>query len=201
LGEFFSSFEDAWTSFVTRQEPLESFYDQFPDDPDYVVSGWLLEPSAEVRAAALDLQARLAPVEWLDPTPEHFLHTWIGLDSRIGDAARAWAELPRFRATYERVNCFHTAVVLEVGGRFRELVAGTPNDVPTFLPHLTVAVVREPRPPGELQDLLIPLRDATFGEQDVDAVSLVSFPCGRTTVYQPWTLERRVTLGGSPAAR
>jgi hypothetical protein len=194
VGEFFSSFDDAWASFLTRDEPLESFYDQFPDDPDHVLSGWLVEPSPEVKASALELQDRLRGINWLDPTPEHFLHTWIGLDSRIGEASRGWAELPRFRATYPRVNCFHTAVVVEVGGSFRELVAGTPNDVPTYLPHLTVAVVREPTAPGELRDLLVPLRDSGFGEHDVDDVTLVSFPCGRTTVYQPWTVLRRQPL-------
>lgn len=194
MGEFFASFEGAWASFLTRDEPLESFYDQFPDDPEHVLSGWLVEPSPEVKSSALELQERLARIDWLDPTPEHFLHTWIGLDSRIGQASRRWAELPSFRATYERVNCFHTAVVLEVGGGFRELVAGTPNDVPTYLPHLTVAVVRRPAPPGELRDLLLPLRDKSFGEHEVEDVTLVSFPCGRATVYQPWTVLRRQPL-------
>ena len=195
MGEFFTSFEDAWTSFLTRDDPLESFYDQFPDDPDHVLSGWLVEPATEVKASALALQERLAHIGWLDPTPEHFLHTWIGLHSRIGDASRRWADIPHFRATYERVNCFHTAVVLEVGGEVRQLVAGTPNDVPTFLPHLTVAVVREPAPPGELRDVLVSLRDEGFGEHDVEDVTLVSFPCARTTVYQPWTV-----LGRQPLA-
>jgi hypothetical protein len=195
MGEFFSSFEDAWTAFATREEPLESFYDDFPDDPDHTLSGWLVEPSAEVKAAALEIQERLAPIAWLDPTPEHFLHTWIGLEPRIDEAWRSWGEMPRFQATYERVNCFHTAVVIEVGGPLRQLVAGTPNDLPTFLSHLTVAVVREPERPGELRDILVPLRETAFGAHDVDEVTLVSFPAAKSTVYQPWTVHRRVPLG------
>jgi hypothetical protein len=195
VGEFFSSFEEAWASFVTREEPLESFYDDFPEDPDHILSGWLVEPSAEVKLSALEIQERLEHVDWLDRTPEHFLHTWIGLAPRIGEAWRSWQDVPRFRATYERVNCFHTAVVVEVAGPFRELVAGTPNDLPSFLPHLTVAVVRERRPPGELRDAILPLRESSFGSHGVDEVTLVSFAAARSTVYQPWTVERRVPLG------
>jgi hypothetical protein len=194
MGEYFSSFEEAWASFATREQALESFYDQFPQDPDHVLSGWLVEPSAEVKESALEIQERLAHIDWLDRTPEHFLHTWIGLSARIGEAWRRWQDLPPFRATYERVNCFHTAVVIEVDGPFRELVAGTPNDLPTFLPHLTVAVVREPRPPGELRDVLLPLRDSSFGSHGVEEVTLVSFPAAQSTVYEPWTVERRVPL-------
>jgi hypothetical protein len=194
VGEYFSSFADAWSSFLQREEPLESFYDQFSDDVDTVASGWLVEPSEEIRRAALGIQEQLARVDWLDPTPEHFLHTWIALATPIGDAWRAWSDVPRFHATYERVNCFHTAVVLEVGGPFRALVAGTPYDVPTFLPHLTVAVVREPAPADELRELLVPLRDSTFGAHVVEHLTLVRFPAARTTVYQPWTVERRLEL-------
>src|ERR671919_2528087 len=136
MGEFFTSFEDAWTSFLTRDDPLESFYDQFPDDPDHVFSGWLVEPATEVKASALALQERLAHIGWLDPTPEHFLHTWIGLHSRVGEASRRWADIPRFQATYERVNCFHTAVVLEVGGGGGQRGPGPPQQEPPLPPRL-----------------------------------------------------------------
>jgi len=77
----------------------------------------------------------------------------------------------------------------------RRLVAGTPNDLPTFLPHMTVAVVQEPRPPGGLREVLGRLREPLLGEQIVREVKLVRFPAARTTLFRAWTVEQIVSLG------
>jgi 2'-5' RNA ligase len=195
LGEFFTSFDDAWSHFCRRSEALEDFYADFPEESGAVLEGWVVEPSAEVRDAAVGIQRDLSDLDWLDPIPPHFLHVWIGVRERIGDAWRVWSALEAFPVTFARVNCFHTAVVVEVEGPLRRLVAGTPNDAPTFLPHLTVAVVREPSPPDRLRDLVTPLRELVLGEQDVLEVELVRFPAARSTLFRPWTVEQVVPLG------
>ena len=195
MGEFFASFEESWSYFVERTEPLEGFFDDFPDDENAFLEGWLVEPSDEIKAAARPIQESLARFPWLFPVPDHFLHVWIGLGERIGEAWKGWRELGSFPIEYAGVNCFHAAIVVEVKGPMRRLVAGTPNDMPTFLPHMTVAVTREPASPAPLRDVLAPLRDAVLGHQIVGEVKRVWFPAGRTTLYRPWSEEQLVPLG------
>jgi hypothetical protein len=196
VGELFSSFEESWRYFLQRTEPLEGFFDDFPDDEDAFLEGWLVEPSDEVKEAAKPIQGSLSRFPWLSPVPDHFLHVWIGLGHRIGDAWEGWRELESFPVEYARVNCFHAAVVVEVsGGPLRQLVAGTPNDLPTFLPHMTVAVTREPASPEPLRDVLMPLRDTVLGRQVVGELKRVRFPAGRRTLYRPWSEEQLVPLG------
>ena len=144
MGAFFSSFDEAWSFFLGRTEPLEDFFAEFPDDDDACVKGWMVEPPAEIKAAAHRLQEALAQVTWLVPVPDHFLHVAIGLSDRIGDVAEEWEDLEAFPITYANVNCFHAAVVVEVEGPMSQLVAGTPYDDSTFLPHMTLAVARQP---------------------------------------------------------
>ena len=196
MGEFFSSFDDAWAHFLRREEPLEDFFADFPEDTSAVLEGWLVEPPPEVKTAALEIQRELADSDWLVPIPAHFLHVAIGLRQHIGDAWEGWHEIEPFGVAYARVNCFHSAVVVEVAGaEMRRFVAGTPNDLPTFLPHVTVAVVREPRPPGRLRDVLGRVRESVLGEQIVREATLVRFPAARTTLFPPWTIEQVVSLG------
>lgn len=194
MGEFFSSFDDAWRFFLGRTDPLEDFFAEFSDDDGAELEGWLVEPPAHVKLAVGRVQAELAHLGWLRPVPDHFLHVWIGLRDRIGDAWQGWPALEPLSVSYARLNCFHSAVVVEVEGRIGELVAGTPNDLPTFLPHLTVAVAREPHPPDELRDALRPLRDSRLGEQVVREVVRVRFPASRTTLFRPWRAEQLVPL-------
>jgi 2'-5' RNA ligase len=194
VGEFFTSFDDAWSHFLRRTGPLEDFFAQFPEEDDAELEGWVVEPVPAIKAAAAELQRELARFDWLVPVPAHFLHVWLALSERIGDGSRRWEEVERFPVTYARVNCFHTAVVVEVA-ELRRLVVGTPNDVPQFLPHMTLAVVRGSPAPGALRDVLVPLRDAVCGEQMVAEVTRVRFPAARTTVFRPWTVEQVVPLG------
>jgi hypothetical protein len=194
VGDFFTSFDDAWSHFSQRSEPLEDFYAEFPEDRSAHLEGWLVEPTPAIKDGAVEIQRELSHFDWLVPIPPHFLHIWVGVRERIGDAWRGWHEVEHFAATYARVNCFHSAVVVEVAGEMRRLVAGTPNDAPIFLPHMTLAVVRRPASPDGLREALRPLRDSVLGEQIVCEAKLVRFPAARATLFRPWTVEQVVSL-------
>jgi hypothetical protein len=105
-----------------------------------VLEGWIVEPSREVKAAAAGVQESLRRFDWVELVPEHFLHVWLGVPERLGEAPLRWPELAPFEIGYPRPNCFHNAVVIEVMQPMPRLVAGTQNDLPEFLPHMTVAV-------------------------------------------------------------
>lgn len=194
MGELFTSFEEAWSSFLAREEPLENFYEQFPEDQDVVLEGWVIEPSAQVKEAATHLQAAMSHLDWLVSVPDHFLHVWIGSVERIDDAWRQWPEIETFPAAYRRVNCFHAAVVVEVEGCLRPLVTGTPNDIPALLPHMTVAITKEAGPAAELRDALLPLRNTNLGAETIREVKRVRFPAARSSLLRPWTVEQVVPL-------
>jgi hypothetical protein len=194
MGDLFSSFDEAWSYFLVRTKPLEDFFAEFPEDDGAYLEGWLVEPSDALKAAARPLQESLARFPWLFIVPDHFLHVAIGLSSRIGGAADEWESIEAFPISYANVNCFHAAVVVEVDGPMRRLVAGTPYDHPTFLPHMTIAVAREPAPPAELRDVLTSLRHTELGSQLVGELTCVRFPAGRSTLYRPWSVERLVPL-------
>jgi hypothetical protein len=157
--------------------------------------GWIVEPPWEVKAAAARLQESLRRFDWIDLVPEHFLHVWLGVPERLGDAPQRWPELVPFEIGYPRSNCFHNAVVVEVTQPVRRLVAGTQNDVPEFLPHMTVAVTRVEHPADELRDTLIELREIDVGVQTVGMTKLVRFPAAQSTLFQPWEVVEWVRLG------
>jgi 2'-5' RNA ligase len=103
--------------------------------------------------------------------------------------------LAPFEIGYRRSNCFHNAVVVEVTRPVRRLVAGTQNDLPEFLPHMTVAVTRVEHPADELRDTLIGLRELDVGIQTVGKTKLVRFPGAQSTLFQPWEVVETVRLG------
>ena len=162
-----------------------------------MLEGWIVEPSREVKAAAARLQESLRPFDWIDLVPEHFLHVWLGVPERLGDAPQRWAELAPFEIGYPRSNCFHSAVVVEVTQPVCRLVAGTQNDLPEFLPHMTVAVIRVEHPAAELRETLTELREIAVGVQTVGETKLVRFPAAQSTLFQPWEVVRTVRLGES----
>ncbi len=157
--------------------------------------GWIVEPPSDVKAAAASVQERLEEFEWLQLVPDHFLHVWVGVPERLGTAPQRWQGLGGFDITYGGPNCFHNAVVLEVAAPIRQLVAGTKNDVPTFLPHLTVAVTRVEHEPGALREILIGLRGSVRDQQTVSEAKLVRFPSAQSTLFQPWAVLETVRLG------
>jgi hypothetical protein len=195
VGEFFTSFDEAWSSFLERREPLEWFFGDFPEDESSVAQGWLVEASLKVKERVVELQSALAHLQWLVPVPRHFLHVWLGGPVTVGDAADRWQELSPFEAEFRRVNCFHSAVVVEAsGGGFDRLIEGSSLDPSTFLPHLTIAVTRETHDPAALRDVLVARREIDFGQTVVDAVKLVRFPAARTTLLAPWETIRTIRL-------
>jgi 2'-5' RNA ligase len=103
--------------------------------------------------------------------------------------------LAPFEIHYPRPNCFHNAVVVEVTQPIRRLVAGTENDLPEFLPHLTVAVTGIEHSPEVLRDALTPLREIDIGAQTVGETKLVRFPAAQSTLFQPWEVVETVALG------
>jgi len=161
-----------------------------------VLEGWIVEPSPQVKAAAATIQESLRRFEWLELVPEHFLHVWLGVPERLGESPqKRWPELEPFEIGYPRPNCFHNAVVVEVTQPMRRLVAGTQNDLPEFLPHMTVAVTRVEHPAGELRDTLTELREIDVGAQTVGEAKLVRFPAAQSTLFQPWEVVETVRLG------
>ena len=160
-----------------------------------MLEGWIVEPSREVKAGAARLQESLRRFDWIDLVPEHFLHVWLGVPERLGDAPQRWAAAAPFEIGYPRSNCFHDAVVVEVTQPVRRLVAGTQNDLPEFLPHMTVGVPRVEHPAGELRDTLSELREIEIGVQTVVETKLVRFPAAQSTLFQPWEVVETVRLG------
>ena len=164
-----------------------------------MLEGWIVEPPPDVKAVAASVQERLREFDWLQLVPEHFLHVWLGGPERLGMAPQRWPGVHRFEVTYGGPNCFHDAVVLEVTAPMRQLVAGTKNDVPTFLPHLTVAVTRAEHEPRALRAVLSGLRGGVRERQNVSEATLVRFPSARSRLFQPWEVLETVRLGERPA--
>jgi len=152
---------------------------------------WIVVPPPDVKAAAEEAQQALAHLDWLAPLPQHFLHVTLG----PGDGPAPPAIDP-FRIEYGGVGCFHETVIGEVHGEgLRGLAAALRPDLDAFLPHLSLAYVREPRPPDELRQALALLRDVRLGEQLVEEVALVHVPFSRTSLLEPWTPLRTFRLG------
>jgi hypothetical protein len=180
LGEYFTSFDDAWRAFLARSEPLESFYDEFTGG-SFDGEVWVIEPPPEVKRAALRLQGELEQFDFLELVPHHFLHVSVP-----PAAVREFHE--PIDLEYSRVNCFHTAVVAEVDAPALRAL----DPAPTFLPHMTLAVVRRPEAPDALRGVLEPLRDTSFGRQRADELLRIHVELSRERGLQPWRVVGRV---------
>jgi len=181
VGEWFTSFEDAWEAFLRREEPLESLWDDLADDPDATVDAWVIVPPPDVKRAALRVQGELEPVPGLRIVPHHFLHVALPHAHEL--------EAP-FEVSVDRVNCFHDAVVAEVASE-----ALAELDAPeTFLPHLSLAYVERPVDSGPVRETLAPLRGSVLGAFAVDEVVRIRVPWAKSTVLEPWTVVERLSL-------
>ncbi len=180
MPRLFESFEEAWTYFLGRDEPLDDFFAGFPAD-EFEGEAWVIEPPVDVKAAAAELQRPLARFDWLELVPSHFLH--VTLPGAPG--VPAWPELE-----YRCVTCFHDAVAVEVDAPALKRLF--PRK--TFLPHLTLAVSNSPADPHELREVLRPLREAYVGEQKVTEVLHVTFPFSRERLFEPWSVRERVAV-------
>jgi 2'-5' RNA ligase len=157
--------------------------------------------------------------------PESFLHAWIAgaalarrrptpeeVHVAFERAQRAWEGVAPFFVSYPRVNCFHSAIVVEVeeaGPRalaaalvdsryWRDLpIEDAVQELPleTFLPHVTVGVVRTPTEPTALRDVLVPLRDVELGQERMSEAQLSVIPASRSTVLDPWEVVGSVRFG------
>ena len=158
MGEWFTSFESAWEAFLRRDDPLESFWSDLPDDPGALVDAWLIVPPPDLKRAVLRVQGGLEDVRGLRIVPHHFLHVTLPHVHELEEP---------FEVSVNRVNCFPAAIVAEVeSDRLDRL------DVPeTFLPHVSLAYVERPVDPGPVRAAVSPLRDAAFGSFVVGPVT------------------------------
>jgi hypothetical protein len=185
VGELFTSFADAWEHFLERDEPLESFWNEFPDDPTAALDVWLVVPPPAVKREALRVQGALEEIGGLRIVPHHFLHLALP-DEQV----EALAEHGPFTVRCERMNCFPAAVVAEV-----ESEALDELDAPaTFLPHVSLAYVELPIRPDPVRDALVPLRRTGLGAFEVDELVRARVPAAKSTVVQPWTVVERASL-------
>jgi hypothetical protein len=141
----------------------------------------VIEPPPDVKRAALRVQGELEPFDFLELVPHHFLHVSVP-----SPAVRAFDE--PIDLEYSRVNCFHTAVVAEVDAPALRALDPTP----TFLPHMTLGVVRRPEAPDELRRVLEPVRETSLGRQRVDEILRIHVELSRERGLQPWAVVDRV---------
>jgi 2'-5' RNA ligase len=209
VGELFRSFEESWSRFLARTEPLEDFLAGLPADEEAAVAVWLipLEPALAPRVRAV--QRRLGHVPWLRPLPAYFLHVtvaglgfaeWRGrVDKVLDDGREALRGITRFRLAFPRLNCFHEAVVAEVEDVSGAMLAAAAERLGRrgefFLPHLSLAYTTAAGPAAELRDALVPARETHLGEQDVREIQLCVVPASQRTILEPWTVAGRVALG------
>jgi 2'-5' RNA ligase len=212
VGRRFATFEEAWSFFLTREEPMEEFFEQLPDHDSYVLC-WLLEFDTSLVERIRAAQRSFAGLEWITPQPAHFLHTSIAavavspqppsseaIASAAERARHAWSGVQRFEVQYRRVNCFHEAVVVEVAGEgpktlvTRLVDAGAVDtvDPELFLPHVTIGAFNRRGNASALRNPLLQVRELDVGTQQVLEATLCIVPASRRTILAPWTVVARV---------
>jgi 2'-5' RNA ligase len=195
VGRLFTSFDEAWSDFAARDEPVEPFWDTLSEDDDATVDVWLLLPDEAIRDAAAAAQRPFAHLDWIAPLPRHFLHLTVASPGEHADGA-AWRAAEPFELELGPVTCFHEAVVAEAHGegprRLRELV-GLPDD--PYLPHLSLGYFRKAADPAALREALLPERTRPLGGTRVREVVLCRVLVGRATLFTPWQVVERVQLG------
>ena len=197
-GRLFSSFEDAWAAFLSREEPLEDFVGSLPVEESFL-SVWHAPPGEPAAAEAAAVQAGLAGLPDLRLTPGHWLHVSLAVGSvadavSVGERLRGFGS---FEATYGPVNCFHEALVLEARSeRFAELVRAVDpgRDLTFFLPHLSVAYVDGTPAPAPFRERMLPLRDRPPIRDRVSQVALCVVPIARDLVLSSWRTVATVPL-------
>jgi hypothetical protein len=225
MSQLFTSFDEGWSCFLDRRDPLEDFFAQFPKE-DVSLLGWLIRFDQQLIPAVRDVQDAFSHLEWIVPTPDHFLHTWLvggaflrrsptarEVASAVQQAECSWKGASDFDVTYRRINCLHTAVVVEVEGEAPRLLAEKlieddywgnvqiegAQPLPevrlgTYLPHLSIGYVKGVNDPGPLREALIPLRESNLGLQRVSEASLCLMPASRTTLLSPWEVVGSIPL-------
>lgn len=212
MGRYFATFEEAWSFFLTRDEPLEEFFGQLPDHESYILC-WLLPFDRSLVPQIRTAQRSFAALGWITPQPEHFLHTSIAavavsarppradeIIAAAEAARRAWSDVEPFDVHYRRVNCFHDAVVVEVSGdgpktlveRLVDERTVDTVDPEVFLPHVTIGAFNERGDASALLQALTQVRDLDVGTQHVGEATLCLVPASRSTILSPWETVGRV---------
>ena len=192
MGRLFTSYDEAWSFFLGREEPLEDFFVEFPEAPAWL-DVWLLLPSERLADEVAELQLELTGLDGLRPVPRHFLHVSVAHDGGTGPPPLIGA----VEAMVGPVTCFHEAVVLEVHAeRLPELARHLdPGREPaTFLPHLSVAYVEGRPDPAAIRDALEPLRSRRPIGERFREVTRCLVPASRTTILDPWRVVETAPL-------
>jgi hypothetical protein len=66
--------------------------------------------------------------------------------------------------------------------------------IETYLPHLTIGIMKGENDPAPLREALIPLRDLGLGKHRVSEARLCLIPASRTTILNPWKVGGFVAL-------
>lgn len=206
IGKWFESYEEAWSCFLARDEPLEDFWSNLSEADSSFLAGWLIKPPAAVKDAVSPLLVRLAELAGVSAVPGHFAHVWIHGVAEDPDPARVielvaaardgWASADGFDIAFRCANCFHDAAVVEAHteGVAQLLQALNPKaDLRVVLPHMTVAYLRSPLP-GPLRAALQDFRDQDFGTFHVHDVNLCLVPIARSTFLRPWEVAATISL-------
>ena len=196
MGQFFSSFDEAWSFFLERDEPLEDFFEALPEEEAYLTA-WLALPGEAVRNEATSVQQKLA-VEGIRLVPAHFLHVSVGSHEVELDAARErLGGFGPFEARYGPVNCFHDAAVLEVHSqRFADLARAldSERDLDYLLPHVSLGYFEGRLPPESLREALLPIRERAPVTETISEVHLCVVPIARSEILSPWRVAGTVRL-------
>jgi len=162
---------------------------------------WLIAPPDAVKAGARELQAGFHELDWIAPTPDHFLHVSVAVTEELDadSAARAWAGVAPFPIVYRRANCFHDAPIVEahtdgVAALVRHAIPE--HDGATLLPHMSVGYIRTSQPPDRLRTALRPVRDIELGTGLADEILLCEVPAAKSTFLEPWRVLASVKLQG-----
>jgi hypothetical protein len=184
IGELFHSYEEAWASFLAREEPLESFWDALPHELDASARCWLIIPPLDVKEAVREVQGAFRDLDWVAPVARDFLHV------SAPSSAAAWGDVTPFAITYDRVNCFHDAVIVEAHAE------GGPFPPAPFLPHLSIGYFRRAAEPAALRDVLVPLREVELGAGVVEEVVVCDVPIAKSRFFEPWDVVDVIRLEG-----
>jgi hypothetical protein len=197
MGDFFTSFDEAWAFFLERDEPLEDFFASLPEEEAYLTT-WLALPGEVVVAEASAAQEGLAGIDGLRLAPAHFLHVSLGSNEAQLEVARERLRgFGSFDAEYGPVNCFHDAVVLEVrSGRIAELARALEpeRDLEYFLPHLSLGYFEGRPSPEPVREALMPLRERKAVAERTSEVHLCVVPIARGEILSPWSVAGVVPL-------
>lgn len=194
MARLFTSFDEAWESFLEREDPLESLWSTLPTDEAATVDVWLLLPDDEIRDAAAHVQRMFDHLDWIAPVPRHFLHVTV-VDSGESVDPGYWRDAEPFDLDLRAVTSFHDAVVVEArGDGTRRLRERAGLSLSHHLPHLTLGYFRSAGDPAPLRRILTPMRSFELGQLSAHQVVQCRVPIAQSTFLTPWLVLDSVPL-------